>query len=88
MEHHGLRRPLTGEHGDDIVIEERPATEITTIGERAYAPAGVGAFNPVFDVTPAALIDVLVTDRGVLQQPDRAGLQRLLGGTGPALMEA
>jgi methylthioribose-1-phosphate isomerase len=79
---------LATPHGDDIVIEERPATEITTIGERAYAPRGVGAFNPVFDVTPAALIDVLVTDRGVLQQPDRAGLQRLLGGPGPALMKA
>ncbi len=79
---------LATPHGDDIVIEERPATEITTIGERAYAPGGVGAFNPVFDVTPAALIDVLVTDRGVLHQPDQAGLQRLLGGTRPGLMKA
>lgn len=69
---------LATAHGEDILIEERPATEITTIGERAYAPAGVGAFNPVFDVTPAALIDVLVTERGVLHHPDRGALESLL----------
>ena len=64
--------------GDDIPIEEREGAEITSIGGQAYAPAGVQAFNPVFDVTPAALVDVLVTELGVLHRPDREGLARLL----------
>ena len=68
--------------GDDIPIEERAGEEVTTIGGRRYAPEGVQAFNPVFDVTPAALVDVLVTEAGVLERPDREGLARLMAGRG------
>lgn len=54
--------------GDRIEIEERPADEIWgSVG--MTAPEGVDAFNPVFDVTPAELIDVIVTDRGVIEPP-------------------
>ena len=35
------------------------------------APAGFDAFNPVFDVTPAALIDAIVCERGVFEKPTR-----------------
>ncbi|WP_369293807.1 hypothetical protein [Klebsiella pneumoniae] len=28
------------------------------------------AFNPVFDVTPADLIDVIVTEKGIVERPD------------------
>lgn len=69
--------PATAD-GAAIPIEERAAEEITTIGARRYAPAGVGAYNPVFDVTPASLIDVLVTERGVIERPDRRGIAALL----------
>jgi len=31
---------------------------------------GVNAWNPVFDVTPANLIDAIVTERGIIQRPD------------------
>jgi len=64
--------------GDDIEIEERTGSEITTIGGRRYAPEEVTAFNPVFDVTPAHLIDALVTEVGVVHKPDREGLARFL----------
>ncbi|MGE3772042.1 MAG: S-methyl-5-thioribose-1-phosphate isomerase [Gammaproteobacteria bacterium] len=63
--------------GAAIDIEERSAEEITTIGGSCYAPPGVGAYNPVFDVTPAALVDVLVTEAGVVERPDRARLEAL-----------
>lgn len=54
--------------GDRIEIEERPADEIWgSVG--ITAPEGVDAFNPVFDVTPAELIDVIVTERGVIEPP-------------------
>lgn len=64
--------------GDDIEIEERAGEEITHIGGQRYAPAAVTAFNPVFDVTPAHLVDALVTEIGVLERPNRETLARLL----------
>ncbi len=66
--------------GAAIHIEERGDEEITTIGGQRYAPAGVGAYNPVFDVTPADLIDVLVTEAGIVEHPDRARLAALVEG--------
>lgn len=65
--------------GLDIPIEERPGHEILEVAGTRFAAPGVEALNPVFDVTPAALVDVLVTERGVLERPDRAGLARLMG---------
>ena len=44
------------------------------------APAGVDAYNPVFDVTPAELVDVLVTEKGLIRRPDRAQIAALFGG--------
>ncbi len=37
------------------------------------------AFNPVFDVTPAELIDALVTERGVIERPDAAKMAAVFG---------
>lgn len=53
--------------GEDIPIEERPAQEVRSIGGRIIAPEGVEVFNPAFDVTPARLVDALVTERGVVR---------------------
>jgi len=55
--------------GDEIEIEMRTTQELTQIGDLQIAPAGVNAINPVFDVTPAALIDAIVTERGVIENP-------------------
>jgi methylthioribose-1-phosphate isomerase len=51
--------------GDAIPIEERAAAEVTLFRGQPIAPEGVAAFNPAFDVTPARLIDAIVTERGV-----------------------
>jgi methylthioribose-1-phosphate isomerase len=57
----------------DIPIEERPATEVTTMTGRAMdgsittiriAPSDSPAANPAFDVTPARLLTGLITERG------------------------
>lgn len=69
---------LSMARGADIPIEQRPGEEITTVRGQRIAPAGMAALNPVFDVTPAALVDVLVTERGVLHHPDEAGMRRLM----------
>lgn len=64
--------------GADIPIEDRSPDELLTCGGRPVAPAGMATWNPVFDVTPASLIDALVTEKGILEQPNRAGLARLM----------
>ncbi len=53
------------ESGDDIVIEERAAEEVTEGFDRRTAPEGVAVYSPAFDVTPHDLVTAYVTDRGV-----------------------
>jgi len=65
--------------GRDIPIEERDATEVREIGGKQLAPAGVQVFNPVFDVTPAYLIDAIVTEKGVVHNPNITGMRALFG---------
>ncbi|MEW6167998.1 MAG: S-methyl-5-thioribose-1-phosphate isomerase [Pseudomonadota bacterium] len=55
--------------GAQIPIEERAAAELTEFRGQAVAPKGFDAFNPVFDVTPAELIDAIVCDKGVVLAP-------------------
>ena len=56
--------------GADIVIEQRPAGEVTDMWyEKPMAPAGVKVFNPAFDVTDNELITGIVTEHGVLRPP-------------------
>lgn len=69
--------------GRDIPIEWRDGTEVLLLdpsGESplSVAPAGVPALYPAFDVTPAALVDAIVTEAGVSTAPHAEGLARLL----------
>jgi methylthioribose-1-phosphate isomerase len=65
--------------GGDIPIEERDGTEVREIGGRQLAPAGIQVFNPVFDVTPASLIDAIVTEKGAVHNPNITGMNALFG---------
>ncbi|NJL85157.1 MAG: S-methyl-5-thioribose-1-phosphate isomerase [Leptolyngbyaceae cyanobacterium SM1_1_3] len=69
---------LTLASGDQIEIEERSPQEITHIGDRAIVPAGTAVFNPAFDITPAAYVSALITEKGVLLPPFEPKLRRLL----------
>ncbi len=60
--------------GEAIPIEQRAAEEIVD------AAAGVRAYNPAFDVTPAELITGIVTDRGVLRPPYPAAIAAVVAG--------
>ena len=64
--------------GSAIPIEERPAEEVTGYRGARWAPRGVSVRNPAFDVTPAGLITAIITERGVVRRPDRAGIARLM----------
>lgn len=55
--------------GDEIPIEERDAAEVACCGGRRVAPEGVPVWNPAFDVTPAAHVAAIVTERGIARPP-------------------
>lgn len=65
--------------GDAIPIETRDGSEIKQLQGVDIAPVEVTAFNPVFDVTPAELIDVIVTERGVIRRPSRETMSEVFG---------
>ena len=65
-------------HGGLIPIETRPMSEVTSLAGIAVAPAGVDAWNPSFDVTPADLIDAIVTERGVIVQPTTEAVRAIV----------
>lgn len=65
--------------GNDIHIEERDGAELLSLSGVRTVAEGVGAFNPVFDVTPAELIDALVTERGVIEHPTPAKMVAMFG---------
>lgn len=56
--------------GKDIPIEQRDPNEVLMLNGQAISPPGAQAWNPAFDVTPAALVDVIVTERGVVESPN------------------
>jgi methylthioribose-1-phosphate isomerase len=64
--------------GSEIPIEQRASDELLCLDGRRVAATGVNAWNPSFDVTPAALIDALVTERGVVERPNADKLARLM----------
>jgi methylthioribose-1-phosphate isomerase len=66
--------------GEDIPIEERDRREVAVLGGRVVVPEESPVANPAFDVTPAALVGALITERGVVTPLDAAGLAALLSG--------
>lgn len=62
--------------GAAIHIEEREAGELFAIGGNRTAAEGIEAWNPVFDVTPHELIDAIVTERGVIENPDAEAMRK------------
>jgi methylthioribose-1-phosphate isomerase len=65
--------------GADIPIEVRGADEVLEFGGQRAAPDGAHAWNPAFDITPAELVDAIVTEIGVIERPRPGDLATLLG---------
>jgi methylthioribose-1-phosphate isomerase len=58
---------LSLSNGTLIPIEQRPATEISTLHfKQPIAPEGVRVYNPSFDITPHSLIAGIITEDGVV----------------------
>jgi methylthioribose-1-phosphate isomerase len=62
--------------GEEIVIEERPADEVTTIRGQRIAADGIGVRNPAFDVTPSRYITAIITEKGVYKGPYERALRK------------
>jgi methylthioribose-1-phosphate isomerase len=56
---------LSLQSGEQIPIEERAASEVTSFGGIMVAPLGVKVFNPAFDMTPVRYVSGIITERGI-----------------------
>jgi len=85
--HHGVRFMVAAPtstfdpnlpDGSAIPIEERGPDEVVAVKGQQIAPPDIAVYNPVFDVTPADLIDAIVTERGVVERPSTKSVLALL----------
>jgi len=85
--HHGIKFmvvaptstiDLATDNGNEIVIENRHEDEILGFDGRRHTPADAHAWNPAFDITPAELIDVIVTEKGVVFAPTQEKIRALM----------
>ena len=62
---------------DDVIIEQRKASEVTGIGDKRTAPDGIDVINPAFDMTPPELISGIITENGVAKPPYEESIKKL-----------
>jgi methylthioribose-1-phosphate isomerase len=62
--------------GSDIPIEERDPSEVVSPYSIELAPRGIQVYNPAFDVTPAELIRGIITEKGVIMEPNEASVRK------------
>jgi len=62
---------------EDIIIEQRKASEVTGIGDKRTAPDGINVINPAFDMTPPELISGIITENGIAKPPFEQSIKKL-----------
>ena len=62
---------------EDVIIEQRDASEVTGIGDKKTAPDDIDVINPAFDMTPPELIAGIITEKGVAKQPYEGSIEKL-----------
>ncbi|WP_455376226.1 S-methyl-5-thioribose-1-phosphate isomerase [Kaarinaea lacus] len=67
--------------GEQIPIEQRNPSEVLSVNGQKIGPDGASAWNPSFDVTPAELVDVIVTEQGIIESPNSDRLMALMKNT-------
>jgi methylthioribose-1-phosphate isomerase len=67
--------------GAEIPIEQRPAAEVIRLlrSKTQIVPAGVKVFNPAFDVTEAQYVTAIITERGVIENPNADSISEHFG---------
>lgn len=62
---------------EDVIIEQRNASEVTGIGDKKTAPDGIDVINPAFDMTPPELISGIITENGIVKPPYEDSIKKL-----------
>jgi len=62
---------------EEVIIEQRKASEVTTIGDKRTAPNDTNVINPAFDMTPPELIDGIITEAGIAKPPFEESILKL-----------
>ena len=62
---------------EDVIIEQRKASEVTGIGDKKTAPDGIDVINPAFDMTPPGLISGIITENGIAKPPYEESIKKL-----------
>ena len=62
---------------EDVIIEQRKASEVTGIGDIKTAPDGIDVINPAFDMTPPELISGIITENGIAKPPYNESIKKL-----------
>lgn len=62
---------------ENVVIEQRKASEVTGIGDKKTAPDGIDVINPAFDMTPPELISGIITENGIVKPPFEKSIRQL-----------
>ena len=63
---------------DDVIIEQRNASEVTGIGDKKTAPDDISVINPAFDLTTPDLISGIITEKGVIKPPYEESITKLI----------
>ncbi len=63
--------------GEEIVIETRHPDEVRGFAGKWTSPSDTPVYNPAFDVTPASLITALITERGVIHEPNQQRIDQI-----------
>ena len=61
----------------DVIIEQRKASEVTGIGDKKTAPDGINVINPAFDMTPPELISGIITEKGIAKPSFEDSIKKL-----------
>lgn len=69
---------ITLKDGSLIPIEERDGQEIKKGFGTWTAPRDVNFYNPAFDVTPANLIAGIITEKGIIEKPNKSKVLKLI----------
>jgi methylthioribose-1-phosphate isomerase len=62
---------------EDVIIEQRKATEVTGIAGKKTAPDDISVINPAFDITPPGLITGIITEAGIAKPPFEESIKKL-----------
>ena len=62
---------------EEVIIEQRNPSEVTTIAGKKTAPDDIKVINPAFDMTPPELITGIITEAGIARPPLEESIKKL-----------